>query len=171
MLLTLSAEGENFRDASLSLPDEKYCLHQPSDLAYNDAPWAPQDQSYTYVNSDIPRDLAQKLGVVPVRSKFLEKYSSVHGFQGGIAFGQREELTRRIQNILRDYPLDITLLKELLQNADDAKATKMYVIVDKRTHGKGSILSKEWADLQGPAMLVWNNSIFSETNHMTNFFT
>ena len=34
--------------------------------------------------------------------------------------------------------------------------------MDKRTHGKGSILSKEWEDLQGPAMLVWNNSIFSE---------
>ena len=35
-----------------------------------------------------------------------------------------EELTQRIQNILTQYPFDVTILKELLQNADDAKATQ-----------------------------------------------
>ena len=64
-------------------------------------------------------------------SKFLGKFVSKH-FKG---FGQHEDLTRRIQNIIRDYPFDITLLKELLQNADDAKAKKLYFILDKRTHG------------------------------------
>jgi sacsin len=114
------------------------------------------------VNGIIPRDTAQKLGVRTVRSKFLDKFSSVHGFKGGVAFGQREELTIRIQNILRDYPLDVTLLKELLQNSDDAKASKMYVILDKRFHNTTSILSVKWGDLQGPALLVWNDSVFSE---------
>ena len=97
----------------------------------------------------------------PVRSKLLDKYSSIRDFKG-MAFGQRENLTRRIQNILRDYPLDVTLLKELLQNADDAEATKMHVILDKRFHGTRSVLSEEWQDLQGPALLVWNDSVFSE---------
>ena len=41
------------------------------------------------------------------------------------------------------------ILKELLQNADDAKATKMYFILDKRTQGTQGILSKKWEKLQG----------------------
>ena len=150
-----------FRDGKFLLPDEKYVLHPAENLAYNDAAWAPRDDSYTYVHEVLPRGLAKRIGVIPVRSKFLDKYASVHGFKG-MAFGQHEELTRRIQNILRDYPLDVTILKELLQNADDAKATKMYVILDKRFHGTRSVLSSEWQDLQGPALLVWNDSMFSE---------
>ena len=162
-LIPLLHDAE-FADDSLLLPDEKYILHAAGDLAYNDAPWAPPDNTFTYVHGNIPRNLAKRIGVQPVRSKFLDKYSSVHGFEGGVPFGQHEELTRRIQNILRDYPLDVTLLKELLQNADDAKATKMHIILDKRFHGTRSVLSEEWQDLQGPALLVWNDSVFSEND-------
>ena len=38
----------------------------------------------------------------------------------------------------------------------------MYVILDKRTHTEQGILSDEWRALQGPALLVWNDSTFSE---------
>ena len=51
-------------------------------------------------------------------------------------FGQEEKLTVRLNNILRDYPRDVTFLKEMLQNADDAGATKLFVILDKRYHNK-----------------------------------
>ena len=146
----------------LMLPDEKYILHLSNKLAYNDVDWAPRDPEHTYVHEIVPPHLANKLSVQPARSKILEKFiSSSSPFQS-IEFGQREELTDRIQNILRDYPFDITILKELLQNADDAKATKMYFILDKRTHGTQGILSKNWGKLQGPALLVWNDSVFSE---------
>ena len=156
------ADRDFFKGGSFLLPDENYILRRAKDLAYNDPPWAPKDDSHVYVNDVITRRLAEKLGVRFVRSRALNKYQSVHDFKGGVPFGQREELTRRIQNILRDYPLDITLLKELLQNADDAKATKLHVIMDKRFHNATSVLSEEWQDLQGPAMLVWNDSVFSE---------
>ena len=76
-------------------------------------------------------------------------------------------MTRRIKNILREYPFDeenATFLKELIQNADDAKATKMCVILDKRTHGRDRVLSKQWSDLQGPALLVWNDAEFTESD-------
>ena len=148
---------------SIWLPDTSFVMHTSSDLAFNDAPWCKPEEYYKFVNNIIPRRLALQLKVKPVRSKILEKYASqakLH-FQG-LPFGQHEELTRRIQNILREYPFDITVLKELLQNADDAKATKMYVILDKRTHGQESVLSEEWQQLQGPALLIWNDSTFSE---------
>ena len=147
--LLLDDSDDDVKDCSLLLPDENYILYSSNELAYNDAPWIKKDNTHTYVNEIVPRELAKSLGVVPVRSKFLDKYESVHGFKGGVKFGQHEDLTRRIQNILQDYPLDVTLLKELLQNADDSKAKKMYVILDKRYHKTTSILSEEWQDLQG----------------------
>ena len=158
----LEIKPDEFSDFKILLPDVEYVLRWSSDLAYNDAPWAPKDESYNYVNAIIPRELAKQLHVKPVRTKLSEKYANPNSFFRGIAFGQREDLTRRIQNILRDYPFDITVLKELLQNADDAKACKMCIILDKRSHGRESLLSEKWQKLQGPALLVWNNTTFSE---------
>ena len=147
----------------IMLPDTTFVMHEASQLAFNDAQWLPPEAGYTYVNDRfITRDLAQKLGVKMVRSKRLDKYRSQTRHFKGVPFGQHEELTRRIQNILRDYPFDVTILKELLQNADDAKATKMYVILDERKHSTERVLSEKWHELQGPALLVWNDSEFSE---------
>jgi sacsin len=53
-------------------------------------------------------------------------------------------------------------MKEFIQNADDAKATKMYVILDSREHGTDRVLSEDWKELQGPALLVWNDKDFTD---------
>ena len=152
-------EGSNI--GMIMLPDTTFVMHHACELSYNDAPWCKLDEKYTLVNVKVNRDLALRLGVRPVRSKMMDKYASKFPCLGA-EFGQREELPRRIQNILREYPFDITVLKELLQNADDAKASKMWVILDKRMHTEEGILSDEWKNLQGPALLVWNDSTFSE---------
>ena len=99
----------------------------------------------------------------PTRSKFLDKYTSSSKFIG-VPFGQHEELTLRIKNILRDYPLDVTFLKELLQNADDAKASKMCVILDKRHHKAEKVPFNNGQELQGPAILVWDDKDFNEND-------
>ena len=165
----LSIFQQDFEDNELSmsgtlyLPDTKKILRKNAELVYNDAHWAPVEANWICVSRELSRDLAIGLGVKLVRSKLLDKFVSkkqAH-FKG---FGQHEDLTRRIQNIIRDYPFDITLLKELLQNADDAKAKKLYFILDKRTHRKESVLSEKWQQLQGPALLVWNDSIFTEAD-------
>ena len=152
-------EGSNI--GMIMLPDTTFVMHHACELSYNDAPWCKLDEKYTLVNVKVNRDLALRLGVRPVRSNMLDKYAFKFPCLG-TEFGQREELTRRIQNIIREYPFDITVLKELLQNADDAKANKMWVILDKRVHTGEGILSEHWNHLQGPALLVWNDSIFSE---------
>ena len=158
----LSPEELEALKGKVFLPDTKNVLHKSCDLVFNDVPWAPMEETSLQVNAKVPRDLAISLGVRLVRSKILEHYISKKPTFRGVSFGQREELTRRIQNIIRDYPFDETVLKELLQNADDAKATKMYIILDRRTHGKSSVISEEWQKLQGPALLVWNDSVFTE---------
>ncbi|XP_019850657.1 PREDICTED: sacsin-like [Amphimedon queenslandica] len=144
------------------LVDANYILRPTNQLVFNDAVFLPPDNDSNYVISLLIREVALALGVQPTSSKFLEKYTSTKQKFSGIEFGQREELTQRIKNILRDYPLDVTFLKELLQNADDAKASKMYVILDKREHRKERLPSENWAELQGPALLVWNDKEFTE---------
>ena len=156
-----TAEVPEFH-SQIMLPDENFVMHKASELAFNDAQWFPQESGHTYVNHKlVTRDLADKLGVKMVRNKTLERFK--RGFKSlSHVFGQKEKLTSRIQGILHDYPFDVTILKELLQNADDARATKLYVILDPRVHKGERILSQKWQELQGPALLVWNDSEFTE---------
>ena len=164
-LITLIPEEVDIESITIPvmLPDSSFIIRKVKDLSFDDTAWCPRENDCVYVHEWVIRSKALMLGVEPLRSKRLEVYSSKEDDKwAGVPFGQHEELTQRIQNILRDYPFDVTFLKELLQNADDAKATKMYVILDKRHHGKERVISEEWKDLQGPALLVWNDSIFSE---------
>ena len=149
----------------IMLPDDSFIMHEASSLAFNDAQWLPHEKSYTYVNRRlVTRDLAKKVGVKMIRSKVADKFSQKQSPFQGTRFGQHEELTNRIHSILEDYPFDVTILKELLQNADDAKATKFYVILDTREHKGERVLSEQWQELQGPALLVWNDKEFSEVD-------
>ena len=153
-------EKVDWRKWKCYLPDSSLVMRRATYLDYNDAKGLNLEQSTgTYVHPNVPGDMAIKLGVRPIRAKMFGEYEDQYD---GVEFGQSEDLPQRIKNILEDYPLDITLLKELLQNADDAKATKMFIILDKRTHGKKEVPSDEWRDLQGPSLLVWNDSTFRE---------
>ena len=163
IILELNSASEEATELDeVILVDKNYILRPAKELSFNDAPWLPPAEDCNYVHSKLIREKALVFGVKPIRSKFLETFISPLSQQfGGSKFGQKEKLTQRIKNILQDYPLDVTFLKELLQNADDAKATKMCVILDKRTHGQDRLPSQEWGELQGPALLVWNDSDFT----------
>ena len=141
------------------LPDEDFVLRSVQELKYNDARWCEPDVEYIYCHECIERKIAISLGVEPVKSILLDDLEVINE---GEDFGQHEKLTQRLNNILRDYPRDITFLKELLQNADDAGAEKLFVILDKRYHSNEKVVSEEWKQLQGPALLFWNSSKFTE---------
>ncbi|CAI8052079.1 Sacsin [Geodia barretti] len=158
----MPSENITFDFRPIVLPDTDFIMREASELYYNDMPWKAQDKDYVYVHERVPLVLAKALGVQLCRAASLARYAVLGSSFSVAQFGQHEELTRRIQNIIRDYPFDMTILKELLQNADDAKASKMYVILDMREHRKEHVLSEKWGDLQGPALLVWNDSVFSE---------
>ncbi|CAG2253138.1 unnamed protein product [Mytilus edulis] len=79
-------------------------------------------------------------------------------------FGQHEELITRINRLLSGYPCDSGVLKEMVQNADDAKATEVHIVMDFSMHPTDNLLSETWKPLQGPAVLVCNDSYFSESD-------
>lgn len=82
-------------------------------------------------------------------------------------FGQRVDLTRRIREILVNYPEGTTVLKELIQNADDAGARKLFFCLDRRFHGVDSLLSSELSQFQGPALLAYNDAVFTEDDFVS----
>ena len=51
---------------------------------------------------------------------------------GSFPAGQREKLTVRLAGLIRDYPRGPGIVKEFLQNADDAKARHLRVVMDWR---------------------------------------
>ena len=153
---------EEFPDRkNVMIPDTNFVLRRASDLVFNDVNWCSESSDYKIANSCISPSLAEKVGITFIRRKTLQKYERNYG---GKQFGQREDLTRRIANILREYPFDVTFIKEILQNADDAKATKLCVIFDTRqlVSEKTKLISNNWKELQGPALLIWNNGTFTD---------
>ncbi|KAK3017644.1 hypothetical protein RJ639_003236 [Escallonia herrerae] len=77
------------------------------------------------------------------------------------AFGQHEALTTRLKHILEMYADGPGILFELVQNAEDARASEVIFLLDKTQYGTSSVLSPEMADWQGPSLYCFNNSVFS----------
>ena len=144
--------------AMLPVPDSNLVLRPIGELAFNNAPWVRGNEKTHYVHPDIPWSLADRLGAQGIREVKLGRYAQPIGKE----FGQSERLTTRLRNILHSYPCDTGILKEIVQNADDASATEVHLIYDPRSHGTTRVLSDEWAELQGPALCIYNDRPFSQ---------
>ncbi|XP_037481985.1 sacsin-like [Triticum dicoccoides] len=77
-------------------------------------------------------------------------------------FGRRVDLTRRIREVLANYPEGTTALRELMQNADNAGASRVRLCLDRRAHGACSLLAPALAQWQGPALLAHNDAAFTD---------
>jgi hypothetical protein len=82
--------------------------------------------------------------------------------RGSFAFGQRERLTVRLANLIRQYQRGPGIIKEFLQNADDAGAWHLRVVMDWRDHGRELPNSSPLRSLLGPALLIANDAKFSD---------
>lgn len=152
---------------AIFVPDARNRLASATDLCYNepDCQWVPPtgkagptSNVVSFSHPLIPYTMSKQLGVNTRRQEVLKKHSR------GIGFGQREPLTNRIKRILSGYPCDKEILKELLQNADDAGASEIYFVKDPRQHGTDRVFDQSWRPLQGPALCVYNNRPFSEAD-------
>ncbi|CAG8593257.1 6936_t:CDS:2 [Funneliformis mosseae] len=91
----------------------------------------------------------------------------------GREFKPREPYTLRLRKILEEYPDGSQVLREILQNSDDAKSTEQVFILDHNTYPSNSVFEPDLEDnyqrtnlkldrYQGPALLSKNNTIFEE---------
>ncbi len=79
-----------------------------------------------------------------------------------LSCSQKVDLTVRIREILSHYPPGISVLKEFVQNADDAGARVLRMCVDKRQHSTKALPAESLAPFQGPCLLVFNDAVFSD---------
>ena len=144
------------------IPTSTNTLASASDCTYDDRSWStkvPKQSKYTFVHAGVSPALAKQFKVTPLSrrvapSKNLKiKYTKA---------GQKEPVTRRIKRIVDDYATRSDIFKELLQNADDARATEVKFLIDWREHPTNSLFTDELAKWQGPALIAYNNAVFSD---------
>ncbi|XP_061181059.1 sacsin-like [Saccostrea echinata] len=138
------------------LPDRKGIMRKPKDLCFEDGNDKINDRNLIFTHADLRITVCKKFSVQSRSAKYIRKFSS------GMPFGQKEKLVTRLHNILEDYPCDISILNELLQNADDAGATEIHFVYDKRNHPEEGLFDESMKSIQGPALVVFNDSSFSE---------
>jgi hypothetical protein len=54
--------------------------------------------------------------------------------QGWVNFGQKERLTVRLKDLIRNYPRGVGIIKEFIQKADDAGAKSLSLLLDSSIH-------------------------------------
>ena len=140
------------------LPDSGRRMLAVADLCYKDCPWMPDDRDEQFIHEKIPWSTCEQLGVKTRREGALQQHDI------GFPFGQKEELTNRLKRILTGYPGEKEILKELLQNADDAQASEIFFVKDPRHHPDERVFQESWKPLQGPALCVYNNRPFTNAD-------
>ena len=111
------------------------------------------------VHDSISTHTAELLGTPPL-SRQLALAETV-GFE---QTGPHEPVTTRLKNILKEHKDDVGVFKELIQNADDAGATEVKFLIDWRRNPTEQLLSPGMAEAQGPALWVYNNSVFTDSD-------
>ncbi|XP_011402901.2 PREDICTED: sacsin-like [Amphimedon queenslandica] len=141
------------------------CLILPAkDCTYDDREWIRKRvgagiSKYKFVHEKIPPVAAKYFGVEPLSKKVAPSMGLELTYTKA---GQSERVTRRIGGIVRDYSGNIDVFKELIQNADDAGASKVKLLIDWRHHGTESVIAEEMSQWQGPALIAYNNATFSD---------
>ncbi|CAD6448784.1 508c04aa-b6c3-4f8a-8734-1eab8d836bb5 [Sclerotinia trifoliorum] len=74
---------------------------------------------------------------------------------------QVQTILNALKNICRDYPAGGSVLRELLQNADDAQASEVKFFLDENSYETENLHPK-LSQYQGPALLAYNNAEFKK---------
>ena len=181
-----SPEHAPLPQRTIHLPDVTGLLTAAHELMYDDAPWlaegdaAPSGSSsaagapplsgipspahqWKRVHAKVSHEVAELLGAHSLRRWLVARSADTFslGLESVEAFGQHESLTSRIHNILELYADGLGIIHELVQNADDAGATRVKFVLDESTHGRSSLLSPAMAAWQGPALYSYNDAQFS----------
>ena len=141
------------------IPDKNGFLRDSSCICFGDKDnFVEKDDDTYYSHPNLSLRAGRVLDILGVKSV---RQHVVSKRRKGIPFGQKEQLTARIRRILDGYPSE-SILKELVQNADDAGANEIHFVLDERSHCKQKLFSEEWQSMQGPALLVYNNKPFTQ---------
>ena len=154
----LGYEPSNFR-----IPDRMSILRDLPDIVYGDPNVNGGIANFNFTHARVSEDLIGRLGV---ENSFARATRLAIDFEDEDEdeYAPREKLSNIIKDTLGRYPIETTF-NEFLANADDAGATKISWTIDECDNGpyeSQSLLTNDLATFQGPALMVYNDEIFSE---------
>ena len=149
---------------NILIPTNDCRLLPPRKCIFDDRGWS-RDQhkqkklvsGYSFTHRRLPLDTATFFGVKLLSQHLLPSIKLQYSLTG-----PHQSITGRIKEALEDYDQDIDVFKELIQNAEDAGANEIKFVIDWRNHPTENLLTNEMAAWQGPALLVYNNAVFSD---------
>ncbi|KAG8527970.1 uncharacterized protein KY384_006886 [Bacidia gigantensis] len=149
--------------ADLLIPDTTGILREKNDVVHNEGFLTEKFNDFHFTHPRISSDLINGLQIESCWERALRLQIE---FDEGDAdeFTPKEDLKNTIYDTLSRYPV-VTAFNEFLANADDAGAEHISWTVDERYHSfspSASTLDKELSMLNGPALTVYNDSVFDE---------
>ncbi|XP_054701603.1 sacsin-like isoform X1 [Grus americana] len=164
-LMADDKKPDAYQTQQLFLPDQEGVLRPRDKLHYNDTPWMPVDRDVLLCHEQLSRATALHCGVPTTRHQILERSRLLTADLSLWAqpFGAHEDLPTRLKNILGEYSAAAhDMVRELLQNADDAGARLVHFVWDHRQHPVDATFSEKWNILQGPALCIYNDNPFHQ---------
>ena len=156
-----------YEGSGMLMLTEGCTLVPATECVFDDRNWTKDSQSkvqlkissMSLVHGKIPQNVAKYFQVKPLSHKVFPSCNVGFSYT---KVGQYEDITHRLRQLVQDYETDIDIFKELIQNADDARATEINFLIDWRCHPTESLITKELKEWQGPALIVYNNATFSD---------
>ena len=140
----------------LPVPNAANCFCPANSLCYNNCPWLITPEDINCCHPRITYLAAESIGIKTICQDIMKRHKLA------LPFGQKERLVKRIKRIVESYPFGEDILKEMLQNADDASATKVHFIQDTRKLKTEKLFDETWKAVQGPALCVYNDKSFTD---------
>ena len=112
------------------------------------------------MHSNVPNNTAVRLGVPSLTNRLLDPDELLIEEE----FGREEKLSTRLNRLLEDYEDGLSVLTELVKNADDAGATDVRFLYDERTNEDAMtfLVDEGMKKCQGPALWVYNDATFKD---------
>ena len=123
IVIALATEMPARRDFDVFVPTARGTLVPAEKCVFNNMEWLPQEEQeltrgeFDLVHPKLSQAVSHACGCLGL--SFLATSSAAEQDRWYEAAGQSEPLTVRLKNLLKDYPADATVFKELVQNADD----------------------------------------------------
>ena len=148
------------------IPTNECQLLPPGKCIFDDRGWSQNRykrkksvSGYSFTHRRLPLDTATFFGIKLLSQHLLPSVNLKLQYS---LTGPHQSITGRIKEALEDYDQDIDVFKEMIQNAEDAGASEIQFVIDWRNHPTEYLLTREMAAWQGPALLVYNNAVFSD---------
>lgn len=154
---------KDVKEQGIGIPETVYApaddliLRCSTELCFNDCDEIEKTETMNYLHGEVPPNVAKVIGVKKKHIQFFEDNSD-----DIVDFYQEEPLVIRLRRLVENYPCDIGIFKEMIQNADDAGATEIHFLLDKAIHPSRQILHESMEPLQNQALCVFNNQPFTE---------